>query len=613
MVTTDFQLIESAQTPFGVGSVISNPVIHGKVFLKLRSNVVLEGDVDLAEREVQIFFSNVVRVTQESHSDDNLPRELAVLHTRRGLHIGFIATGAKVSIAECARKLNFIQEIWLLSDADVAQVELSSWVRVVQTQSKKIACILPLMACGEILSQIKKRPAVNEDVSNLCALLSGNLHAGISLKAPSTGGTSTQHVHALHKYKAKFFPRLIRSFLIKYLDQLPRSVDNKIILLDPFVGSGTALIEASLMGIESVGVDIDPLSCEISTAKLAALTASPVMVEEAWNQIEEALNRLNSIPKRYVFPTAISKKFERWNSVEEKNLYELEISKWLCAIETVSDEQLRKLFLICLSDALTRKFVIRMMGTGVGRFALELAKTSLDKLMKSNMEAATLSVRCAKTLIDNYALNLAQSTVIQGTAIDIPYPDSSFSVVLTSPPYLPASSGREDYLVGKAISNVALGLMTDSEISKAEESSVGSMKWIESDISNLPVAVIELYDWLTADSLREIKAKPTLAYYISLRKALVENFRVLLPGGVAIYVIGKESVFYKFSTREVLYRVDCDKIFREIAISCGFNIIEQADIELDKKNKNARPRSLDSYYESVFVLKKPINDKVSCS
>ena len=80
---------------------------------------------------------------------------------------------------------------------------------------------------------------------------------------------------------------------------------------------------------------------------------------------------------------------------------------------------------------------------------------------------------------------------------------------------------------------------------------------------------------------------------------------MLLPHGLAIYVIGKESVFYWFSTRELLYKVECDKIFAELAQSVGFVVEEQIDVELDKKNKNARPRSLDSYFESVFLLRKP--------
>jgi hypothetical protein len=134
------------------------------------------------------------------------------------------------------------------------------------------------------------------------------------------------------------------------------------------------------------------------------------------------------------------------------------------------------------------------------------------------------------------------------------------------------------------------------------------MKWSIENGDSLPSAVYELHDWLLSDPLREIKAKPVLAYYMALKKALKESFRVLMNNGLAFFVIGKESVFYKFSSREVLYKVDCDKIFADLALLSGFKIEDKIDVELDKKNMNARPRSLDSFYETVFILKK-ISDR----
>ena len=147
--------------------------------------------------------------------------------------------------------------------------------------------------------------------------------------------------------------------------------------------------------------------------------------------------------------------------------------------------------------------------------------------------------------------------------------------------------------------------MNSNEIAAEELRSLGSMKATEQNgLADLPAAVTTLRDWLQSDPLRRIKANPIVSYYIGLKKALRESYRVLLPGGIAFYVIGKESVFYTFKTREVLYRVHCDEIFSEIARSCGFEVLDQVDIELDKKNVNARPRGLDAFYESVFVLKK---------
>ena len=582
-------------------------------FLKLRKNISLDGDVDLAEREIRTFFENVERVSNPEtvESKIGLPVEYAYANSRGNGCIGFLANKTSLTSIELVSLLNFIQEIWFENNLDNESnffVNPLSWSNSINNGAKDFVCLVPFMASSELLSQNNiTEPDIN-NISRLTAFLSGNEDNKQKLiKAPTSGGTSTQHVHSLHKYKAKFFPRLIRSFLVQYLGSLPRDKNNKVILLDPFVGSGTALVEATLLGIDSVGVDVDKLSCAISESKISALSIDPDRIVRSLNVLNNTLTQSSNYQIGYKFPKCIDRKFERWGSLDEQYQYEQIISKWLHAINGIEDKDVKSLFLICLSDAITRKFVIRMMGTGVGRFALEIAKTSLDKLMEKNLKSLINSCNVAQSLIGAYNISLGQSTIYNGTAINMPFDNNSFSVNLTSPPYLPASSGREDYLVSKAISSVALNLMTDDEIESAEKDSVGSMKWAIENGDGLPKAVYDLHDWLLNDPLRKIKAKPILAYYMSLKQALKESYRVLMNNGLAFYIIGKESIFYNFRSREVLYRVECDKIFADLAMSVGFTIEDKINIELDKKNMNARPRSLDSFYETVFILKKNQN------
>ena len=57
----------------------------------------------------------------------------------------------------------------------------------------------------------------------------------------------TKHVHRLHPYLGKFIPQLVEIFLRKYKPTL---------VYDPFAGSGTTLVEANTLGIDSIGTDI---------------------------------------------------------------------------------------------------------------------------------------------------------------------------------------------------------------------------------------------------------------------------------------------------------------------------------------------------------------------
>jgi len=68
--------------------------------------------------------------------------------------------------------------------------------------------------------------------------------------------------HYFYPYKGKFHPKMVRSLL---------NWANPRVVLDNFVGSGTLLVEASLMEIESYGVDINPLCVLMSKVKTSAL------------------------------------------------------------------------------------------------------------------------------------------------------------------------------------------------------------------------------------------------------------------------------------------------------------------------------------------------------
>jgi DNA modification methylase len=70
----------------------------------------------------------------------------------------------------------------------------------------------------------------------------------------------TKHVHRLHPYLGKFIPQLVEWFLKRYFQP-----DN--IILDPFMGSGTTLIQGNEMKMHTIGIDISAFDCLIARAK----------------------------------------------------------------------------------------------------------------------------------------------------------------------------------------------------------------------------------------------------------------------------------------------------------------------------------------------------------
>jgi hypothetical protein len=70
----------------------------------------------------------------------------------------------------------------------------------------------------------------------------------------------TKHVHGLHPYLGKFVPQLVDVFLNRYFKRGGR-------VYDPFVGSGTTLVEANVFGADAVGCDVSAFNCLLSRVK----------------------------------------------------------------------------------------------------------------------------------------------------------------------------------------------------------------------------------------------------------------------------------------------------------------------------------------------------------
>lgn len=75
------------------------------------------------------------------------------------------------------------------------------------------------------------------------------------------------HVHGFHTYPARMHPttagRLVRA-----------ATDEGAVVLDPFCGSGTVLVEAMVAGRRAVGTDLNPLAVRLAGVKTARLDAT---------------------------------------------------------------------------------------------------------------------------------------------------------------------------------------------------------------------------------------------------------------------------------------------------------------------------------------------------
>ena len=181
------------------------------LYLKLRNNISLEGDIQLAKREVEHLFGKVIEVS--SINWGVIPKFVnnacKISNIRKGNIIGYVVDEPKVSIKQLVKLLSFIQEIWceagLFPPSDYsADVENST-------------CIIPMMAMSEFLSFFPNlgKTSSTEIVKALANIGTPSKNA---IKSISRVNTSSPHIHSFHKYKAKFFPRFVRSLIISNLN-----------------------------------------------------------------------------------------------------------------------------------------------------------------------------------------------------------------------------------------------------------------------------------------------------------------------------------------------------------------------------------------------------------
>lgn len=107
------------------------------------------------------------------------------------------------------------------------------------------------------------------------------------LKAKDT----TYLTHNFHPYPAKFIPQ-IPNYMIKLFTKKPEDL-----VLDPFCGSGTTLVEAKLLNRKSIGFDSHPIAVLMSKVKTTKLS------NEELNKIpficKKIENRINNFYKKF--------------------------------------------------------------------------------------------------------------------------------------------------------------------------------------------------------------------------------------------------------------------------------------------------------------------------
>ncbi|OGZ79346.1 MAG: hypothetical protein A2358_00055 [Candidatus Staskawiczbacteria bacterium RIFOXYB1_FULL_37_44] len=167
-----------------------------------------------------------------------------------------ITTTNKNKVAVSVKKLKLLDNIQFIYELSLARLELQSFNPELKVMNDfREFEILNLNNLEELKTRLAYFKTVNGDYSDYYYLQKFN----------QTKSVNQFLTHWIYPYKGKFHPQMIRALL--NIIKIKRGET----ILDPFVGSGTAALEAQLLGINSIGIDISLLCVLISKVKTESI------------------------------------------------------------------------------------------------------------------------------------------------------------------------------------------------------------------------------------------------------------------------------------------------------------------------------------------------------
>lgn len=366
--------------------------------------------------------------------------------------------------------------------------------------------------------------------------------------------------HGIFKYPCKFIPHIPRWFIKKYSNKTTK----KYGILDPFVGSGTTLVESSLMGFPSYGIDVDPLSCLLSKVKTTTWTKrDKELLKSVYLELKDDLKNKRISKSHLAEFTPPFNGLNYW--FPEKSINDLATIKYLAhnAYKKNKNSKILNLLLITLASIIRKVSFAEeqspkpYISTKIKKEIPDTKKLFLDYLDKYSKAVISFSEMAEQSpakIIGYDARKIDKKPLTSGKV----------HLVMTSPPYINAF----DYVRSLKLENLWLDLITEKDISDLYDKHIGTEKISAERYSvDRPKSSIESLDRKLSRIYRLDKKRSYIVadFFEAMRENLQEIYKTLLKNGCYCLVVGDSKI-------KGVY-IPTGKIITAIAEQEGFKLV----------------------------------------
>lgn len=332
---------------------------------------------------------------------------------------------------------------------------------------------------------------------------------------------NTAHLtHGLHRFAAKYIPQIPAWVMEEFADR-------NSVVLDPFCGSGTTLVEGLHRCQKTIGIDCDPLARLIAKAKTADVQSEKIV------ELGQQLRRTWRGPaQRLEVPMPELVNFGHWFSEAAWG----HLQSLLEAIMKLECDKAEREFLLCVFSSIIR---------WVSNADNQTQKTYVSgTLKKYPPEAPTTFWKAFERALiglrelERYRLSTAEATVIEGDAANIELPKSSVDLIVTSPPYLDSVDYMYNFMLEYFWLGSHLGVKDRQTFNRMRRGVIGAKNPMKRKVSHLPPC---LDDLISESDIIPSRLPATLDYCHNMAEHFSSAAKVLKQNARYVLVIGNSQ------------------------------------------------------------------------